>query len=261
MTVDMNQNVPAVPEENLPDVKISGSGQIAGGNYGVVHISGSGHYSGDIRCREVHASGSLKGEGSITVSEEFHVSGSFKGVGDLTASEVHISGSAAVGGAVSCREELHTSGSVRCQSITAKNIHVSGRVETAGDVEGDEVRISGSGTIGGLLNAENIEIKASDGLAAGSRLLIGSIGGSKVRVTISGAGGFFRRVIGRNPRSVPFVVTETIEGDEIDIDSVSALRVSGQDVVIGSGCEIKSVEYSGSLIIEEGAVVGEQRKI
>ena len=261
MSNDFNVNLPVVPEEKLSDVKISGSGQIAGGNYGVVHVSGSGHYSGDIHCREVHASGSLKGEGAVTASEEFHVSGSFKGVGDITALEFHVSGSAAVGGAVSCGKEFHTSGSIRCQSIAAKNIHISGRIETAGDVEGESVIISGGGTIGGLLNAENIEIKTSDALVSGGKLLIGSIGGSSIRVTASGAGSFFRRIIGRNPHAAPFVVTETIEGDEIDVDSVSALRVSGKNVVIGSGCEIKAVEYSGSLVIEEGAQVGEQRKI
>lgn len=261
MNMEYNQNAVVRTEENLPDVKISGSGKFAGGQYGVIHVSGSGSYQGDVICREVHASGSLKGEGRITAAEEFHVSGSFKGVGDLTAAELHISGSATVGGAVSCREEVHASGAVRCQSMAAKEIRISGRIETAGDVEGDEIRISGSGTIGGLLNAENIEIKASDGLVAGSKLTIGSIGGSTIRIFPAGPGGFFRRVIGRPQRLAPFVITESIEGDEIDIDSVRAVRVSGRDVVIHAGCEIVTVEYSGTLQIEDGAEVGEQRKI
>ncbi|MBR6322743.1 MAG: polymer-forming cytoskeletal protein [Lachnospiraceae bacterium] len=262
MTTEFNQDRNALvrTEQPLRDIKTSGSAEIAGGEYGEIHVSGSARYSGDISCRELHTSGSLKGEGSITVAEDLHVSGSCKCAGNVTASEVHVSGSATVDGAISCAEELHISGAVRCRSIAAKEVKVSGRVETVGDVEGDFVKLSGGGTIGGLLNAENIEIRADNNLVSGTKLFIGSIGGSTIRVLLSG-GGFFRRAVGRNHRFAPFLVTESIEGDDLELDTVRTVRVSGRDVVIHSGCEIKTVEYSGTLTVDEGAEVGETVKL
>ena len=59
----------------------------------------------------------------------------------------------------------------------------------------------------------------------------------------------------QKPSRNPFVVTDTIEGDEIELDGVRAKRVSGKNVRIRRNCEIDRVEFSDSLEIEEGAVV------
>jgi hypothetical protein len=60
----------------------------------------------------------------------------------------------------------------------------------------------------------------------------------------------------------PFTLeVETIEGEEIDIEGTKADLVRGRNVVIGSGCEIERVEYSGTLTVDKTAKVEEQVKI
>lgn len=54
---------------------------------------------------------------------------------------------------------------------------------------------------------------------------------------------------------------ETIEGDEIDLEGTKAELVRGKTVVIGAGCEIERVEYSGALTVDKAAKVGEQVKV
>ena len=54
---------------------------------------------------------------------------------------------------------------------------------------------------------------------------------------------------------------ELIEGEEIDLQATKAGVVRGRNVVIGPGCEIERVEYSGSLMVAPEAKVGEQVKV
>lgn len=59
----------------------------------------------------------------------------------------------------------------------------------------------------------------------------------------------------------PFTLeVETIEGEDIDLESTKAELVRGRNVVIGAGCEIERVEYSGTLTVDKAAKVGEQVK-
>jgi len=52
-----------------------------------------------------------------------------------------------------------------------------------------------------------------------------------------------------------------IEGEEIDLQATKAGVVRGRNVVIGPGCEMERVEYSGSLMVAPEAKVGEQVKV
>ena len=54
---------------------------------------------------------------------------------------------------------------------------------------------------------------------------------------------------------------ELIEGEEIDLQATRAELVRGRNVVIGPGCEIERVEYSGSLMVDPSAKVEQQAKI
>lgn len=54
---------------------------------------------------------------------------------------------------------------------------------------------------------------------------------------------------------------DTIEADNIEISNTSARTVKGNQVIIGPGCEIGTVEYKDSLRVHPRAMVKNQQKI
>ena len=240
------------------DAHISGSGRLSGGDYNEVHISGSGKWDGPIRCTSFHISGSGNGQGTLTVLEELHCSGSLRSDGHVDAKEVHVSGSARIDGNVAGREEVHISGSLRCNNLYGGDITISGGLDTQGDVEADSFRITGAGEIRGLLNAEEIEIVVS---GVPRLIKISQIGGSKICIRPSTTMGFLSKLFSGKSAAAGAAEVGTIEGDEIELTSTTADVVRGTNITLHDGCKIKKVEYTGELVIDGDAVVGEQVKM
>lgn len=217
----------------MNDFKISGSGQMIGGEYGNVRISGSCKITGDIMCESIHASGSTKSDGNIVCKGDMQVSGAFAG-GNVTADGIKISGGSKFG------------------NVKGGNVKISGAVK-ASAVEADNACISGSVKIDGLLNAENIYIECDDSE-------IGSIGCTELEVNLHGESGkaLFGIIKTKHCRALK---TDVIEGDKIGICYTEANTVRGKDVVIGKGCKIGRVEYTGTCSVDADAEVGELAKI
>ena len=55
-----------------------------------------------------------------------------------------------------------------------------------------------------------------------------------------------------------FLTTNLIEGDKITLENTKCKIVRGHDIVIGPGCEIDKVEYTGKLTIDKDSTVGEE---
>ena len=218
------------------DMKISGAGAIGAGEYDNVRISGSAKGEGLIRCKSFHASGSFSG-GEIECSEDFHVSGAGKFAGNIRAKEIHVSGA------------IKTEGSVK-----GKEIKLSGAIKTGGDVEAEEIKISGEVNCGGLINAERLYVNLDSTASSTAE----NIGGSKITIEKGKSGGFFCRLL---KKSGKFIVSESIEGDEINIEYTSAKTVTGRNVKIGEKCEIGLVQYSESIEISPKAKIGKCEKI
>ena len=129
----------------------------------------------------------------------------------------------------------------------------AGRFTVDGDIEGDEVKLSGSVKVNGLLNAERLHIRV------GGDCRIGSIGGGEILVERgeekNGFFGLFRKN-GTGTLSV-----SAIEGDSVTLQNTEADVVRGREVVISSGCKIGCVEYSVSLKVEDDGQVGERRQV
>ena len=240
------------------DAHISGSGRLSGGDYNEVHISGSGKWDGPIHCRSFHVSGSCNGKGTLTVLEDLHCSGSFRSDSHVDTKELHISGSARVDGNVAGREAVQVSGSLRCNNLYGGDVKVSGGLDTQGDVEADEFFMTGAGEIRGLLNAEEIEIVVS---GIPRVVKISQIGGSKICIRPGATMGFLSKLFSSKTTAPGAAEVGTIEGDAIELTATTADVVRGTNVTLHSGCQIKRVEYSGDLVIEGDAVVGEQVKV
>ena len=243
------------------DMKIAGSGCIAAGEYENITVSGSARLSGFIRCPSLHCSGSSHCEGNLEAQKNIKVSGSAHFDQNVHAQDIGISGSARVNGNCTVTGDLRISGSLRCDGdIKGNSITVSGSVCTA-NMEGEDIRISGKITCPGLLNAENIVIKMD-----GASSEIGSIGGSKISIyperhTKKGTRlPLLSKLLGSNGRN-SLTVQESIEGDEIGLEMVTAQRVVGRVVAIGEGCHIDLVQYSDSIEISPDAHVEHQEQI
>ncbi len=213
----------------MNDFKISGAGQMIGGEYGDVRISGSCKITGDIRCESIKVSGSTTSDGNIVCKGDMRISGAFKG-GDVTANGIEISGGSKFG------------------NVKGGNVKISGSVK-ASSVEAENACISGSVKIEGLLNAENIYIECDDSE-------IGSIGCTELEVNLHGESG--KAVLGIfKTKHCRALKTDTIEGDKISICYTAANTVRGKDITIGKGCKIGRVEYTGTCTVDADAEVGE----
>lgn len=240
---------------NFGDIKISGSGTSCGGKYNEVSISGSGKINGNLEC------------------VDFKTSGSSKVIGDLKAGTIKISGSARVEGNVEVEEmkvsgSAHVTGQIKCQSIKingsthiggnlyAEEVTIAGSAHIEKNCEAECFKASGSFKILGLLNAGEVNIRI------GGNCNVQEIGGEHIEVRVSPLdNSIFRKVIDKMFNTKGELTTSLIEGDEIYLQNTNAKIVRGNHITIGEGCNIGLVEYSGEIIVAEGSVVGQQKKV
>lgn len=227
------------------DLNISGASVMPGGDYGTVRISGSGKINGNLRAETLRCSGAANVLGDV-VTGELDCSGSCKIEGNLEVQTAHISGGFQTKGNVS-GGEFHLSGGVKTEgSLHCQQLLMSGDLNVEQDVEAEEVRLSGRAAIGGLLNAETIEIK-SFGCST-----IKEIGCSSLTVRKNAKENLVRRLFGYDNANA--LEAGTIEADQADLEYTKADVVRGRDIVIGVGCSIRRVEYTGTCQAADGTV-------
>ena len=124
----------------------------------------------------------------------------------------------------------------------------SGGLHVAGDLEADSLRTTGALEVGGMINADRVDIQVS---VTGSKA--GAIGGAEVRVTQSAPAGVLSSILKPAPG---MLLCESIEGDQVDVTAVKAHVVRGSRVVIRGGCDIDQVEYTDTCTIDGEARVG-----
>ena len=140
-------------------------------------------------------------------------------------------------------------------NLKTTELDVAGGLKVTGDLEAEKAEIKGGINCGGLINAEEIKIELSNT----NKSFAQSIGGSKIVIENYREKGIIERIFGR--KSCDFVVSETIEGDEIIIEHTKAKTVTGKYVMIGEGCEIELLQYSESAEISPKAKIGRCEKI
>lgn len=240
-------------------MNISGAGHIPAGDYNEkISISGSGKLDGNIRCTAFSVSGAASGVGSVECSGRVGVSGSARIAEDLTANEVHVSGALKVMGNCTAEQMIRVSGGMSCDgTMKCAALAVSGGIRVNGGIEAEKISISGMVTTDGLMNAEEIEIKL-----AKAKSTAGSVGGSSIKIHSGAAERIFgwsvwSGIFGR----CEFKVDESIEGDEVYIENVTAPLVVGRVVTVGEKCKIGLVQYSESIEVHPKAQVEKCEKI
>jgi cytoskeletal protein CcmA (bactofilin family) len=289
----------AKKEEGAERVTIAGSGRISGGTYQSIKVAGSGTIAGDVKAESISIAGSCAIEGNAE-AEEFHSAGSCRVDGNVKAEDLRTTGSAVVNGDVSA-DVFKCSGTQKIGGkLTTSYIKISGTCVVGGDVEADKFNSEGSFEIGGLLSADEISIRLGGDSHAreigGEKIEVlqkfGSFDQDKFKrrmeektkgkrwkfndfgvnidvdlEKITDMMGQLKESLGNFGIHVSGFIgagvleAETIEGDEIHLESTKAKTVRGKNVVIGLGCEIERVEYEESLEVNELSHVETREKI
>lgn len=237
------------------DMRISGSGNIPGGEYEKVSVSGSGRLVGRVKCKSFTSHGTVKGE-SIECAERMKTSGTARFSGDIKAKCVTSSGTFFCGGNLTALETITCSGTMTCQkAVKCNRLLVSGAARLGAGVEAEQIELRGSVKCEGLINAEEVTVKM-DGNAD-----IASIGGSRITVAIKGLKRWWKGfpLLCRAVKNAQILAA--IEGDEISVMAVTCPRITGRTVTVGKHSCIGLVQYTEHIKIAKGARVEKVEKI
>lgn len=232
------------------DLVINGFGASNGGQFHVVTINGRGTVNSDLECMELECNGSGNINGNV-ISEKIKVSGHAKFKGNIESQRLTIDGTARIDMNVSA-EKLKVSGKATVGGrVKCEEIKIHGTFTVGEDCEAEIFQAESMFSIGGLLNADLIDIKMYGECKAKE------IGGQTITVKYNSS------LIGSllKPLFKPQLETDLIEGDIVELENTIAKIVRGNQVKIGSNCEIGLVEYTGEFSMDKKAVVAESRKV
>ncbi|ULT57303.1 polymer-forming cytoskeletal protein [Neobacillus drentensis] len=233
------------------DLVINGLGSSNGGHFSLVTLNGSGTINSDLVCEELECNGS----------------GTLKG--NVAATKVNVNGNARFHGTIE-GEKLKVDGTAKvAQDLLVQNVKVSGKVNVEGKVKAEQISIHGiltvgedceaesfkgkyRFTIGGLLNAGEIDVEVYGECKAKE------IGGQTITVK-QHKGSFIGAIF--KPFFKNQLETDLIEGDKIVLENTVAKVVRGHQVKIGPNCQIGVVEYTDEFSQDKDAVVGDIQKI
>ncbi|KZS45781.1 hypothetical protein AWU65_07585 [Paenibacillus glucanolyticus] len=236
--------------ENLSDLKISGTGTSSGGQYNKVRIDGAGQVNGNLDCEE------LIGNGTMSVN------------GAVAARTIRVNGSGSIKGAVDA-EELNVAGSLslkeglRCRSIVigghcsihgdseSERLEVNGNLRSRGDVRSESATLKGGFKIDGRLHVGTADIRVFGRCSA--QEIVGD------RITTRKKGKRLWEMLSL-PLKGARVEARIIEGDILDLEYIEADIVRGNRVILGKGCEVRQVEYRDELTQHPEAEVKASRR-
>lgn len=225
----MNQQV-------LPDLRLSGVNGAAGGVYGNVVLEGVSKIHGDVKTNTFRVDGLLTLEGGL-IAETVDGNGKLKVNGALQSFSLSLDGMLTIGGKLEC-----------------ENCTVNGGLTVKKD--GEVERFTGEGffKVEGLLSAGTLDFNMQGQCKAQE------IGVENLKVRQSGSKVWGKLFGGVIPMFKAELVTDSIEGNQLDLEYTQANVVRGDVVILGPGCHIGLVEYGTRLSVHPDAVVGREMK-
>ncbi|MGL5752111.1 MAG: hypothetical protein ACRCXT_16380 [Paraclostridium sp.] len=232
-------------------LNISGTGKYPGGEFDEINISGTGKLEGDVDCNRLDVSGmgkvigNLKSnrisvDGTLKISkkvevEKISVNGILKCESDVKARKVDISG------------VYKIEGNLKCDSI-----YGIGVLKIKSDIECENIKINGKLKCDGLVNCERFELTLSN-VNSGVK----ELGASYINIEEDSSGWKIFSIFKKRSN----FKADVIEGDNITLENCEARVVRGKNIEIGKNCNIKNVEYSGSIKIDPKSKVEKSYKI
>ncbi|MDQ0202164.1 bactofilin family protein [Neobacillus ginsengisoli] len=232
------------------DLVINGFGASGGGQFHLVTINGFGTVNNDVDCTEFECNGFGTVTGNVK-SDKTKVNGKAKFKGNIEGKVLSIEGTAKIDQNLYV-ENLNVSGTAAVGGkVKCEEIKIKGHLKVGEDCEAEIFKAESQFVIGGLLNADQIEINLYGESKAKE------IGGQTI--TVKHKGSLFGQLL--KPLFQTQLETELIEGDKIVLENTTAKVVRGNQITIGPNCRIDVVEYTGEAFIDKKALVGDSRKI
>jgi cytoskeletal protein CcmA (bactofilin family) len=238
----------------MNNLVLMGHGSASGGVYDRVRINGDATITGDIECVELICNGRVKVAGNLK-AKSIRINGDGTFEGQVDADRLKVYGQTTVGVSLvmktaSIYGELKIKGNATFDSLNLK-----GGLQVAGDCEAEDFKIRGAFTIKGLLNIGTADIVPYADCKAPE------IGGEKIMVRK------FNRPFGLT-KWFKFlssyeaeVVTDMMEGDDLDIETANIKVVRGNSVKLGQSAAIDRVEYRDHFEKHEQSLVKEEVKV
>lgn len=223
---------------------ITGVGKSAGGKFENVSIDGSGAITGELICRKMSVNGHGKFS-ALTQALETEINGLATFESTLTGDAMTVNGMATMNGEVTIGETLNVNGRAKFNGVLhAGRICANGMLTSTADIEAERFEGSAALNIAKLLNANRIDLRLV------TKCTIGEIGCATI--TVRRNTGWLLGFGGSGSLNCPL-----IEGDDLDLEGVTAATVRGDAVIIGEGCQIERVEYRKSYKVHPDAFVKE----
>lgn len=234
--------------ENKGDLVINGFGSSNGGQFHHVTINGKGTINNDIECVEFECNGSGTVQGTVK-TDSAQVNGMVKILGNVDGQQLTVDGAAKIEQNVSVKK-LKVSGKATVGgAVKAEDVVIKGRLTVEEECEAETFKAESMFRIGGLLNAETIDIKLFGDCRAKE------IGGETILVN-KNKGSLFDLF-----KPLTQLETDLIEGNKIEIEYTNAKVVRGNRIKIGANCNIGLIEYKDELVVDPKASVSESRKV
>ena len=233
------------------DLVINGLGSSNGGLFSKVTLNGSATVNSDLECVELECNGSGAMKGNVTATN-LKVSGNARFHRNLDAEKLKVDGTAKIGGNLSVKT-MKVSGKANVEGkVKADEVIIHGILTVGGDCEAEIFDGKYRFTIGGLLNAEHVNVEIYGDCKAKE------IGGETITVK-QHKGSFIGSLF--KPFFKTQLETELIEGNKIVLENTVAKVVRGHQVIIGPNCQIGVVEYTEKFSQDKNAVIGDILKV
>lgn len=233
--------------ESYGNIKVLGDGVIPEGIYNNIKIAGSCNIVGNIDVNLLKITGSCNSDENIK-SKDIRVYGEFNNKGEVFCNNLFlVNGASSIlkgnfKGIVKVRGELNIK-----EDSSFENIEVLGELKTSGNFEGNSFYGYGKVMVEGLLSADKVEISIYDNSE------IKEIGGENISIKNSTKKKFFGILL--NEMKKGYVRCNLIEGDNIHLENTICDIVRGENITIGKGCTIGTIEYSNKLTIDKESIV------
>ena len=235
-------------------------------------IDGAASIQGDLHAPKLSVDGSFSVKGTLH-TERFDIDGAASVQSDLYAQKISVDGSLSVQGTTET-DILEVDGTVKLAALRAKQfncdgsahitelscaekIHIDGTMQTDGNLEAETLYVDGCLSAKKQISADKIEICGS--------VQADEIVGDHIRIEFDPRPRMIRQIrdyvnsivnnLLNREQSARDCCANLIEATTVELTGVTAGVVSGENVVIGEGCRIDRVDYTGSCFIDPSSTV------
>lgn len=233
--------------ENYNDIKILGDGVISEGTFNNIKIAGSCNIVGDVDANLIKVSGACNSENNIK-AEEIKVYGSFNNKGKVFCNKLFVVNGAASILKGNFKDLVKVRGELSIKENSSfENIEVLGELKALENFEGNSFYGYGKINIEGLLSADKVEIITRDNSE------IKEIGGENISIKKNTR----KKLLGVifNQINKGYVRCNLIEGDNIYLENTICDVIRGENITIGKGCTIGTIEYSNNITVDKDSIV------